>query len=59
MPRRRLSRRIELDERVLLAIDPDVDLIALRATLAVIPVVCAGGADAGPIGALDPRGRFR
>lgn len=54
-----LDARIELDERVLLALDPDVDLDALRANLAVIPAVCRGGADGGPIGALDPRGRFR
>ena len=54
-----LAARIELDERLLLALDPELDLTALRATLAIIPAVCAGGADAGPIGTLDPRGRFR
>lgn len=54
-----LDARIEVDERVLLALDPDLDLAALRANLAVIPAVCRGGADAGPIGALDQRGRFR
>lgn len=54
-----LDARIELDEQLLLVLDPQVDLAALRANLAIIPAVCGGGADAGPIGALDPRGRFR
>lgn len=54
-----LEARIDLDPHVLLALDPDLDLDALRANLAVIPAVCRGGAEAGPIGALDPRGRFR
>ena len=31
----------------------------MRAGLAIFPVVCAGGAAAGPIGELPPRGRFR
>jgi hypothetical protein len=54
-----LDARIELDESAVLALDPAVDLDALRANLATIPVVCRGGADAGPIGELPPRGRFR
>ena len=54
-----LDARIELDERLVLAIDPEVDLDAVRAQLAVIPVVCKGGPEAGPIGALPSRGRFR
>jgi hypothetical protein len=54
-----LEARIELNEGVLLALDPDVDLAAVRANLAVIPAVCRGGPDAGPIGLLPPRGRFR
>lgn len=51
--------RIELDEARLLALDPAADLEAVRDALAVIPRVCAGGADAGDIGALPARGRFR
>ena len=31
----------------------------MRANLATIPVVCRGGAEAGPIGELPQRGRFR
>ena len=54
-----LDARIEIDERALLAIDPNVDLAALRTNLNVIPVVCRGGPEAGPIGLLPPRGRFR
>src|SRR3954454_7301377 len=54
-----LDARIEVNEAVLLALDPAIDLQALRANLAVIPAVCRGGADAGPIGELPPRGRFR
>ena len=54
-----LDARIELDERLVLAIDPHADLAALRANLDVIPAVCRGGADAGPIGQLPARGRFR
>ena len=54
-----LDARIEIDERALLAIDPNVDLGAVRTNLNVIPVVCRGGPEAGPIGLLPPRGRFR
>ncbi|HET7220925.1 MAG TPA: DUF3037 domain-containing protein [Vicinamibacterales bacterium] len=54
-----LDARIELDEARLRAIDPAADLDALRAGLATIPLVCRGGPDAGPIGELPQRGRFR
>lgn len=54
-----LAARIELDPARLLALDPSIDVDAIRAALATIPAVCAGGPDAGPIGALPPRGRFR
>ena len=37
-----LDARIELDERRLLALDPNVDLEAVRANLASIPAICAG-----------------
>jgi hypothetical protein len=53
-----LGARIELDERRLLALDATVDLEAVRAHLASIPLVCAGGPAAGPIGKLSPRERF-
>jgi len=54
-----LDARIEVDEALIRAIDPAVDIDAVRSNLAVIPVVCKGGPDAGPIGALASRGRFR
>jgi hypothetical protein len=54
-----LDARIAADEAVILALDPGVDLETMRAHLAMIPTVCRGGAEAGPIGELPPRGRFR
>jgi hypothetical protein len=53
-----LDARIELDESRLLALDPGVDLEAVRVNLASIPLVCAGGPAAGPIGKLATRERF-
>ena len=53
-----LRGRIELDERALLALDPTVDMELVRSTLATIPAICAGGAEAGPIGKLSVRERF-
>jgi hypothetical protein len=54
-----LEARIEADEKRLLALDRSLDLEAVRAHLATIPVICAGGEAAGPIGKLSPRERFR
>ena len=54
-----LEARIELDEARLLALDPGIDLEVVRAALATISRICAGGADAGEIGGLPARGRFR
>lgn len=56
--RKFLEARIELDERRLLALDPGADLTAIRAHLATIPAICAGGDEAGPIGKLSQRERF-
>lgn len=53
-----LGARIELDEARLLALAPNADLPLIRRHLAVIPRLCAGGASAGPIGALSQRERF-
>ena len=53
-----LDARIELDPSRLLAIDPSADIEATRAHLEMIPRVCRGGADAGPIGELPQRSRF-
>lgn len=54
-----LEARIEVDTAAVLALDPGVDLDAMRAALDTIPAVCRGGPAAGPIGDLPPRGRFR
>jgi hypothetical protein len=53
-----LRAAIELDEAALLALDSAVDLDVVRGSLAAIPAICAGGADAGAIGRLSPRERF-
>jgi hypothetical protein len=53
-----LDARIELDESRLLALDDTLDLDAVRAHLATIPLVCKGGPEAGPIGELPTRSRF-
>ncbi len=56
--RRFLEARIELDEARLRALDATLDVEAIKAHLATIPVVCAGGEPAGPIGQLSQRERF-
>ncbi|WP_338046140.1 DUF3037 domain-containing protein [Polyangium spumosum] len=53
-----LGARIELDEARLCAIAPDVDLEAVRRSLAAIPRICEGGPEAGPIGLLSRKERF-
>ena len=53
-----LDARIELDEALLLALAPGLDPAPVRAALAAIPVVCAGGPGAGAIGRLAVRERF-
>jgi len=53
-----LDARIGLDGARLMALAPDVDLPLVENHLDVIPRLCRGGADAGPIGALTQRERF-
>lgn len=53
-----LEARIEIDEQRLMALDSALDLESIRAHLAIIPVICAGGEHAGPIGQLSQRERF-
>ena len=53
-----LEARIEVNEQRLLALDPGLDLRAVREHLAAIPAICAGGETAGPIGRLSRRERF-
>jgi hypothetical protein len=56
--RQYLEAVIELDERRLMALDPTADVESIRAHLATIPAICAGGEQAGPIGRLSQRERF-
>ena len=56
--RRFLGARIALDASRLAALAPQVDITLLRQHLAIIPLVCAGGVGAGPIGLLPLADRF-
>jgi hypothetical protein len=53
-----LEARIEVDESRLRALDESIDLDAIRAHLATIPVICRGGPEAGSLGDLPQRNRF-
>ncbi len=56
-----LAARVALDHRRLLAIDPDIDpdqLELVTQYLDCIPLICAGGDGAGPIGHLSLSARF-
>jgi hypothetical protein len=54
-----LDCRVALDEARLRALDPGVDIELVRRHLATIPAICRGGDDAGPIGRMTPKERFR
>lgn len=56
--RRYLAARIELDEARLLALSPGIDVAELRPHLDIIPKICAGTPDSGPIGQLSQQERF-
>ena len=53
-----LKAKIELDRGRLAALDPLLDAATIQKHLDAIPVICEGGAGAGPIGLLPPRSRF-
>ncbi|HYO77838.1 MAG TPA: DUF3037 domain-containing protein [Thermoanaerobaculia bacterium] len=53
-----LDARIELNRERLRALAPDLDLALVESHLAIIPRLCAGGKEAGPIGNLVQRARF-
>ena len=53
-----LKARVELDAERLAALDPGFDRETIERHLAAIPLICEGGAAAGPIGLLPPRARF-
>jgi hypothetical protein len=53
-----LRASFELDEDALRCVAPGLDLEPIRAALAGIEAVCAGGTAAGPLGRLSVRERF-
>jgi Protein of unknown function (DUF3037) len=53
-----LQARIEIDAGRLRALDPTLDIEAIRQHAASIPAICDGGDNAGPIGRLAQRERF-
>ncbi len=53
-----LAAKVELDERRLLALEPEVDMALVRGHLEAIPRICAGGQKAGPIGQLPQKERW-
>jgi hypothetical protein len=53
-----LDARIELDRARLTAMAPSIDCDVVQSYLDAIPRVCAGGREAGPIGALSQSERF-
>ncbi len=54
-----LAAATHVDPARIAMLDPTLDIESLRRHLASIERICRGGADAGPIGALSPRERFR
>jgi hypothetical protein len=58
LEQRFLGARVELDERRLLGLAPEVDLVVVRSHLEALPLICAGGAAAGPIGRLPQKERW-
>ncbi|MFD8812995.1 DUF3037 domain-containing protein [Streptomyces sp. NPDC059627] len=54
-----VGARTHLDDARLLALDPDADPAGVRAALAAVEDVCAGGAAAGRAAGDDPGRRFR
>lgn len=57
--RRFLAAQIYLDEARLLALDPTADVDCIRQQLDLVPLIAAGGPDAGELAALSPAERFR
>lgn len=54
-----LSARVLLNEQRLRSLAADIDIEPLREQLEHIPLICTGGANAGPIGLLPAPERFR
>ena len=58
LERDHLAARVELDRRRLRAVWPEADPDLVEEHLRAIPLICAGGEGAGPIGRLSRRERF-
>jgi hypothetical protein len=56
--KRFLKALVELDEERLTALDPALDARTIKGYLETIPLICAGGPQAGPIAHLPQRARF-
>ena len=56
--RRFLSALVHLDEQRALALDPGLDLQEVQQHLDAIPMICAGGKEAGYVGQLSQSERF-
>jgi hypothetical protein len=56
--RRFLGARIELDRSRLVALAPWIDITEVERHLGIVPLICAGGSVAGPIGELPLTERF-
>jgi hypothetical protein len=54
-----LDCRVDLDEGRLAALAPDFEPAQARVQLDLVPLICAGGEEAGPIGVLEQAERFR
>lgn len=57
--RRFLAARVAVDAGRLRSLDPSLDIALLRSQLEHVPILCAGGPPAGPIGELALAERFR
>ena len=53
-----LKARTEVNEQRLRALWPDLDLTSVREHLEIIPAICAGNREGGPIAALPMADRF-
>ncbi|MGW7008350.1 DUF3037 domain-containing protein [Streptomyces sp. NPDC054933] len=54
-----IAARIHLDEERLRCLDPNADVVAVRAALRAVECVCEGGERAGQAAGDDPGRRFR
>ncbi|MBT3077541.1 MULTISPECIES: DUF3037 domain-containing protein [Streptomyces] len=54
-----VAARTHLDEAKLRALDPDADVVGVRAALRAVEGVCGGGEEAGQAAGDDPGRRFR